>query len=590
MVLEGTDRGSIPAFDRRFFTSTDLCTRIGTGAVGGKAQGLLDARAAIDALDLDPAWGIEVRIPRMIVVTTSVFDEFMALNALGDRIASGLDDERIAHAFTQASLPAEWLGDFRAIVEEVHQPLAVRSSSLLEDALHRPFAGVYATKMIPNDQPDADARFQRLTEAVKLVYASTFFAEARRYRRAAAVGREEKMAVLIQEVIGTRHDERFYPTVSGVAKSCNFYPVGSARREDGVVHLALGLGKTIVDGGRCWVYAPTRPSVAPPYASVGELLDSAQHEFWAVRMGTPPAFDPTFEDEFLMRAALEDAEYDGTLSLVASTYDPGSDRLYPGIGRAGPRAVDFAPVLALRKLRLNDVVQQLLARCALAFEAPVEIEFAVATGRAADGAGRLGFLQVRPMVHSDAAVEVTEAEWGAATLLARSARALGNGVDATITDVVYVRPDRFVARATPRIAAELRVINDTLVAAGRPYVLLGFGRWGSSDPWLGIPVAWADIAGARVIVEATLSSMDVEASQGAHFFHNLSGFQVSYLSVHHDAVPGIAWEWLDALPALAETEYVRHVRSPGALVTKVDGRSGRGGIWRPAASGGEGGT
>jgi hypothetical protein len=587
MPAARTGPASIPAFDRQFFASADLCTRLGTGAVGGKAQGLLDARAVIDALDLDSAWGIAARIPRMIVVTTSVFDEFMARNGLGDLAESGLEDERIASAFTQASLPAEWLGDFRAIVEEVHQPLAVRSSSLLEDALHRPFAGVYATKMIPNDQPDADTRFQRLMEAVKFVYASTYFAEARRYRRAAAVGREEKMAVLIQEVIGDRHDERFYPTVSGVAKSYNFYPVGSARREDGVVHLALGLGKTIVDGGRCWVYAPTRPGVTPPYASVGELLDSVQREFWAVRMGAPPVFDPTTEDEFLVRATLDDAEYDGTLRLVASTYDPGSDRLYPGIGRTGPRAVDFAPLLKLRKVRLNDVVQDLLERCARAFDAPVEIEFAVATG---DGTARLGFLQVRPMVRSDLAVEVTEAEWSARTLLARSDRALGNGVDTTLTDVVYVRPERFAARDTRQIAAELRAVNDVLVAAGRPYVLIGFGRWGSSDPWLGIPVAWADIAGARVIVEATLPAMDVEASQGAHFFHNLSGFQVSYLSVHHDAAPGIAWEWLDALPALAETDHVRHVRSPAALVAKVDGRTGRGGIWRPGAGGDEGGT
>jgi hypothetical protein len=589
MTVDRADH-AIPAFDRAFFGSADLCTRIGTGAVGGKAQGLLDARAVIDALDLDPAWGIEIRIPRMIVVTTSVFDEFMALNGLGERVEAGLEDERIAHAFMQASLPAEWLGDFRAIVEEVRQPLAVRSSSLLEDALHRPFAGVYATKMIPNDQPDADARFHRLLEAVKLVYASTFFAEARRYRRAAAVGGEERMAVLIQEVVGTRHDERFYPTISGVARSYNFYPVGSARREDGVVHLALGLGKTIVDGGRCWMYAPMRPGVAPPYASVGELLDAAQHEFWAVRMGTPPVFDPMVEDEFLVRGTLADAEYDGTLPLVASTYDPGSDRLYPGIGRAGPRAVDFAPVLKLRQLRLNEVVQHLLTSCARWFDAPVEIEFAVATGRAADAGARLAFLQVRPMVRPDAVIEVTDREWSAPTLLARSDRALGNGVDSAITDIVYVRPDRFAARDTPRIAAALRAVNDMLVADDRPYALFGFGRWGSSDPWLGIPVAWADIAGARVIVEATLPSMDVEASQGAHFFHNLSGFQVSYLSVHHDDTPGIAWDWLDALPAVAETEHIRHVRSPAALVTKVDGRTGRGGIWRPAASDHRGGT
>lgn len=580
MAVEHADVGHIPPFDRQFFGSTDLCTRIGTGAVGGKAQGLLDARFVIEHLSLDATWGIEVRIPRMIVVTTSVFDDFLTRNALAEVIASATSDERLADAFCRASLPTEWLGDFRAIVEEVHIPLAVRSSSLLEDAMHRPFAGVYATKMIPNDQPDADTRFHHLMEAVKFVYASTFFREAARYRRVAAGGREEKMAVLIQEVIGTRNDERFYPTVSGVAKSYNFYPSGSARREDGVVHLALGLGKTIVDGERSWVYAPTRPTAAPPYASVDELLDASQREFWAVHMGSPPAFDPLTEEEYLVRGTLAQAEYDGSLRYVASTYDPAADRLSPGISRSGPRALDFAPLLKLREFPLNDVVRALLDGCAEAFGGAVEIEFAFTVDRGRGAQARVGFLQVRPMVVSETPIEVTEVEWNSPSLVARSAQSLGNGVDTSVADIVYVKREGFEARTTPQIAAELRGINDALLAAGRPYVLLGFGRWGSSDPWLGIPVAWADIAGARVIVEATLPTMNVEASQGAHFFHNITSFQISYLSVHHDQVPGIAWDWLASLPVISETEHVRHVHAPKPLLAKVDGRTGRGGLWR----------
>jgi hypothetical protein len=579
MAIEPHANASIPAFDRRFFASADLCTRIGTGGIGGKAQGLLGVQAVIDRLD-PAAWGgITVRIPRMIVVTTSVFDDFLAQNGLDAVVAEQLPDDRLAHAFHLASLPVEWLGDLRAVVEEVRAPLAVRSSSLLEDALNRPFAGVYATKMLPNNQPDADTRFQRLVEAVKLVYASTFFSGARSYRRAARIERDEKMAVLIQEVVGTRHDERFYPTVSGVAKSFNFYPTGAAAREDGVVLLALGLGKAIVDGERCWVYAPSRPGVAPPYASVDELLDAGQREFWAVNMGRPPAYDPMNETEFLARATLGNAEYDGTLAAVASTYDPGADRLYPGLGRSGPRAVDFAPVLKLGTPPLNDVVRALLARCGEALDAPLEMEFAVALGPG-EAVPRFGFLQVRPMAVSTAPVTITEAEWGSAAVVVASAHALGNTEETGLTDIVYVRPDRFAARQTREIAQEIARRNDALVEERRPYVLIGFGRWGSSDPWLGIPVEWGDIAGARVIVEASLPTMDVEASQGAHFFHNLSSFQVSYLTVPHTAARGVDWAWLEGLPAVEESGFVRHVRAGRPLTVKVDGRTGRGAVWR----------
>jgi hypothetical protein len=264
---------------------------------------------------------------------------------------------------------------------------------------------------------------------------------------------------------------------------------------------------------------------------------------------------------------------------VASTYDPAADRFSAGTGRTGPRAVDFAPILRLRRLGLNEVVRALLACCAESLGGAVEIEFAVALGRGPTPA-RLGFLQARPMAVSRDQVTVDDAEWTAPTLVVGSDRALGNGVDQAVADLVYVKPQRFEARETRRIADEIRQMNDRLVTEARPYALFGFGRWGSSDPWLGIPVVWGDIAGARVLVEATLAGFDVEASQGAHFFHNLSSFGVSYLPVHHAAEPGIAWGWLDGLPAVNETEFVRHVRPDRPVLVKVDGRTGRGGIWR----------
>ncbi|MGD8726258.1 MAG: PEP/pyruvate-binding domain-containing protein [Gemmatimonadales bacterium] len=571
---------TIPAFDRRFFSSGELCTGIGDGALGGKAQGLLAVRDVVKELGARSS-DITVTIPRMIVVTTSVFDAFMSRNHLVERAASDLSDDRMAHAFQQGSLPTEVVGDLRALIDEVHAPLAVRSSSLLEDAMHRPFAGVYETKMIPNNQPDADSRFHRLVEAIKLVWASTFFRSAKSYRRAAGlVDHEEQMAVLIQEVVGRRFGDRFYPTLSGVAKSYNFYPSGQTRPEDGVVNLALGLGKTIVDGGRSWVYSPALPAVSPPYGSSTELLDNSQVQFWAVNMGKPPAFDPVAETEYLVQASLADAEYDGTLRFVASTYDPASDRMSPGVGRSGPRAVDFAPLLKLRELPLNDIVKDMLQQCRETFGTAVEIEFALSLDETATGVAQLGFLQVRPMVVSEEKVDIADDEWSATTVTIASERALGNGTDESICDIVYVKPESFEARATRQIASELAQINEGLVAASRPYLLIGFGRWGSSDPWLGIPVEWGDVAGARVIVEATLPTMNVEASQGAHFFHNISSFQVKYLTVHHELGRRIDWPWLGSLATVSESAHVRHARSAEPLLVKVDGRTARGAVWR----------
>jgi hypothetical protein len=307
-----------------------------------------------------------------------------------------------------------------------------------------------------------------------------------------------------------------------------------------------------------------------------------QAKFWAVNMGKPPSFNPIAETEYLLEADLDDAEYDSTLDLVASTYDAESDRLSPGVGVDGPRVIDFAPLLQLHEYRLNDVIRKILAVSEDALQTPVEIEFAVTFphGGRADRP-RLGFLQVRPMVVSDVQVEITDEDLAAPDLLAASTRVLGNGVDDQITDVVYVRPDQFEARHTPTVARQLEQFNTTLLQEGRPYLLIGFGRWGSSDPWLGIPVTWGQISGARAVIEATLPEMIVELSQGSHFFHNLSSFEVSYFMIPHHARPGIDWSWLDHQQVMSETEYVRHVRLGQPLVIRVDGRSGRGVIQGP---------
>ena len=577
MRHDPTVRPDVPRFDRRFLDGQARFTAIGHGACGGKAAGLLVMRDALASVADAGFAGVEVSIPTLTVLTTEFFDRFVADNHLADIAYSDAPDRRIALAFQQADMPVDLLGDLRALITQVHTPLAIRSSSLLEDAIFRPFAGVYETKMIPNNQPDPDVRFRRLIEAIKFVWASTFFADAKRYIRATdRAVEEEKMAVIVQEVVGRRRRDRFYPDVSGVARSYSFYHSGHARPEEGVLGLALGLGKTIVDDGVAWHVSPAHPKAMPPYGSIDELIDRTQREFWAVNMGKPPAYDPIAETEYLLKASLADAEQDGALRYVASTFDPASDRLSPGGGGRGLRVLTFAPLLVLEEWPLAPLVRRLLGACEEAVGEVVEMEFAATVDR---DHLRLGFLQVRPMVISSAVVELDRDDLGPGLLVASDA-VLGNGIVDSIADVVYVRPERFEARHTPAIAGDLAAVNHDLVAAGRPYLLIGFGRWGSSDPWLGIPVTWGQVAGARAIVETTLPSINVELSQGTHFFHNISSFEVSYFSVHHDASPGIDWAWLDAQPAEHETGVVRHVRLGAPLLVKVDGRTGRGVIRR----------
>ena len=575
----------LPVFDRKFWDGIFRFTRIGSGAIGGKAAGLAFIKDLL-ARDADKTTfaDIEVNVPTLAVVGTDFFDEFIRQNSLAELPFEQLSDGRIGNTFQKADLPVELLGDLRALIAQVKSPLAVRSSSLLEDALGRPFAGVYATKMIPNNQFDADTRFRRLVEAIKFVYASTYFREARAYIRATGCDpREEKMAVILQEVVGRRHGDRFYPDIAGVARSFNFYPMPPARPEDGVVSLALGLGKTIVDGGIGWTFSPAHPKKSV-FGSVDELLQGTQTEFWAVNMGKPPAYDPVNEVEYLVQANLSDAVTDEVLANLASTFDPERDRLVPGASSHGTTVLNFAPLLVLEALPLNQVVKALLAGAENAVGAKVEIEFAITIHEGHDHPrARLGFLQVRPMVVSDEVVEIKSEDLSDRDAIVSSERVMGNGVNDTIQDIVFVRPEHFSPLKTRVIAEELDAINQQLAEQGRTCLLIGFGRWGSSHPSLGIPVDWSHISAARAIVEATLPAMNVELSQGSHFFHNLSSFRASYFMVQHDRGFGIDWDWLNAQPLVQETEFVRHVRPVEPVSVRVDGRSGCGVILRAAS-------
>ena len=570
----------LPLFDRKFWDGTFRCTQIGSGALGGKASGLVFIKDLLTKRINSASFpDVDINVPTMAVIATDCFDQFIAQNRLAGLPFEEMPDDRIAYAFQKGDLTFELLGDLRALIVQVKTPLAIRSSSLLEDALERPFAGVYATKMIPNNQFDPDTRFRRLVEAIKFVYASTYFREARDYLRTTGTKRgEEKMAVIIQEVVGQRRGDRFYPDISGVARSYNFYSLEPARPEDGVVTLALGLGKTIVDGGIAWTFSPAYPKKPPPFASVQELLNGTQTEFWAVNMGKAPAYDPVSETEYLVHANLSDAEADEALYFLASAYDPDRDRVVPGIGSRGPRILNFAPMLVQEEFPLNDLVKALLNASEKTVNAKVEIEFAITLQEPCGERlrARLGFLQVRYMVVSDQLLDVTVDDLSDPRAIVASDMVMGNGTADDIQDIVFVRPEKFSPLHTPAIAQELESVNRELQQQHRPFLLIGFGRWGSSHPSLGIPVDWCQISGARAIVEATLPEMNVELSQGSHFFHNLSSFRASYFMVQHGRHFGINWDWLSRQPVVHETEFIRHVRPTESLSVRVDGRTARG--------------
>jgi hypothetical protein len=568
----------ITRFDRNFFTGKEKFTCIGSGSLGGKAQGLAYIKNVLEksvAGQFLP--DMTVNIPTLTVIATDFFDMFIEQNDLYEVAFSDLRDDQIARAFQKAELPGQLVGDLRALIAQVKTPLAIRSSSMLEDAMFEPFASVYKTKMIPNNQLDADSRFGKLVEAIKYVYASTFFGNAKAYMQATKhTTADEKMAVIIQEVVGTAGKRRFYPQISGVARSYNFYPIGLAEPEDGVVDLAVGLGKIIVDEAVAWSYSPAVPQANPPYNAVRDLLKQTQREFWAIHMGPPPEYDPIKEVEYMMKYDLSDAEADGALNFTASTYRAQDDRIVFGVRESGPRVVDFATILKLDHLPLNELLKQLLKVCEDTLGTMVEIEFAVTLNRELGRPARFGFLQVRPMVVSGTEVEVPLSKLTGDKVLVASESTLGNGIVDTIEDIVYVKPDTFNASYTETIAAQLETMNRALLDEERPYVLVGFGRWGSTDPLGGVPVNFGQISGARVIVEATLPTMSTTPSQGSHFFHNVTSFQVFYFSVGHLEEYRIDWGWLNRQNIVGETDFVRHVRLERPLTIEVDGKRRRG--------------
>lgn len=544
--------------------------------VGGKAQGLLTVHEIVNRIDESRFPNVKIDIPEMVVLGTSVFDAFMDRNQLLKIALSSTQNDRIAHAFQKAELPFEVLGDLRNLLEKWSTPLAIRSSGLLEDTMHYPFAGVYLTKMTPNNAPNIETRFQKLIEAIKFVWASTYFNLAKDYALAVGVNiQHEKMAVIIQKMVGSQYQNRYYPELSGVARSYNFYPYKPAKPEDGVACLALGLGKTVVDGNKTWTYSPQFPESPPPFKTVDAILQETQNEFWVVNMGNIQEYNPIKETEYMQKENLLTAEKDGVLNHLASTFDLEAEKLSIGIGFKGPRVLTFAPLLTLRLIPLNDVIRELLEAFASFFSHPVEIEFAMTFNPHC-----FNLLQVRPMKLYGEKLQMDEKDLTDSHVIAASKTVLGNGILENIQDIVYVKPDQFDLRFSKEIASELEKHNQKLIQEECPYLLIVFGRLGTLDPWLGIPISWGKICGAKVIVEATLENNSIELSQGSHYFHNIINLDVKYFSMPFTQPYLLDWKWIESQKVIVENRFTKHIRCNKPIIVKVDGKRGWGVVSR----------
>ncbi|HEY3927671.1 MAG TPA: PEP/pyruvate-binding domain-containing protein [Candidatus Koribacter sp.] len=578
---------SIGDFDAATFKVGDaFFLRIGTGSLGGKARGLAFMRHLLHKQRFSRRFaGVKVSVPPAVVVTTEYFDRFLAENNLLEFAIRWKDDEQIRRRFLEAALPEQLLKDLHAFLFEATYPLAVRSSSLLEDSHYQPFTGVYETFMLGNPKASVNERLEQLGRAIKLIYASTFSQHAKAYVRATPYRlEEEKMAVILQEIVGAQHGTRFYPDFSGVVRSHNFYPTAPMQSSDGIAAVALGMGRAVVAGGRCLSFCPRYPRHPIGFSDVTEILANSQSEFWAVDLQRADGDDPA-ESLREARYALDVAEHDGTLAAVASTYNRDNDAVYDGTSRTGARVVSFAPVLKQQVFPLAEILEQLCAVGEGALGQAVEIEFAVRLPQAAGEAANFGFLQVRPLVLSGENEPVAMEGVDPASLICRSTSVLGNGRVQNLHDVVMVDFHRFERGRSQAVAEAVAHFNAKLMELERPYLLIGVGRWGSNDPWLGIPIEWDEIAGARVIVEAGFRDMAVTPSQGSHFFQNLMAFHVGYFTVNPEAGKGqLDWQWLGNQNAVEEEECVRHLYFEDPAVVVMNGMTREGMIFKPGTA------
>ena len=577
------NRGVVAIFKKERFDHYSNFARIGQGSLGGKGRGLAFIDSIIKKYPIcDNFGGATLSIPRTIVLCTDIFDEFMEENNLYPTALSDIPDEQILSAFLEANLPRYLKEDFLALFEVVDKPLAIRSSSLLEDSHYQPFAGIYSTYMIPrlNDKYEM---MRLLCDAIKSVYASVFFADSKAYMTATSnLIDQEKMAIIIQEVVGEEHDGCYYPSFSGVGRSLNYYPINDEQPEDGVAEIAVGLGKYIVDGGLALRFSPRHPDKVLQTSTLDLALRDTQTQFYALDMSDMTDKFSTNDGDNIKHIRIQDAAKNGSLKYMVSTYDPQDQIIRDSDYGAGRKVVTFANVLSHRVFPLAEVVDFMLSEGEREMRRPVEIEFAGNININGDSKGSVYWLQIRPIVDRKEMLDEKIMETDNNDLILKSNTALGHGTMDNVRDVVYVKTKNFSSSNNQLIAREIEKINRTFTEKGDGYILIGPGRWGSSDPSLGIPVKWPHISSARLITEASLPNYRIEPSQGTHFFQNLTSFGVGYFTIDtrdNDSVYDIAY--LDNCPAAYESEFIRIVHFDNPLIISINGRSGLGIVVKP---------
>ncbi len=555
-------------FDTEFF-------KIGKGSLGGKARGLAFVASLLrQNPDLSATYpGVDILVPQTLVITTEGFESFVDENQLRYLSKTDLPDERIAEIFVNSRFP-DWIeAKLRDYLTQVTYPLAIRSSSLLEDAQFRAYAGLYRTYMITNDCPDLEKRLGHLIHAIKLVYASTYYEGPKAFsKRVGHRTEEEQMAVIIQKLVGSHYGDSFYPAISGVAQSHNYYPFARMKPEEGIVTIAMGLGKTVVEGEKTLRFSPAHPQLLPQRSTVDDILENAQRHFYALKMERSCQWLETNDSANLWHREVSEAENELPLQLLASTYVPDEHRIRDTVHIAGQRVLTFATVLKYKEFPLAPMLKDMLKLGEQGMGCPVEMEFSVNLTTDNLPLPQFAFLQLRPMTARAELEQVDISAQEVESAFCFSGKALGNAIKRDMADIVFVKPQAFDPGKTREIAREISRINAALVKENRKYLLIGPGRWGSADRWLGIPVAWADISGVGAMIETESDKLVAEPSQGSHFFHNITVLGINYITVSNAVGGRIDWGWLTALPRMNDGVYVAHARLEAPLTLKVDGR------------------
>lgn len=586
-------RGIISKFDKNKYDSLTKFARIGEGYIGGKARGL----AFLDSLikkypELDNFEGVQVRIPQTVVLSTEIFDMFIDDNDLYEIAYSNQSNEEILEKFLSVDLPDFVVENIRVFLSIAKNPIAVRSSSVLEDSYYQPFAGVYSTYMVSNSAEEPEINLEQVLRAIKGVFASVFYKETKAYMNATSnVIDEEKMGVVLQEVCGTKYGTRFYPTFSGVARSVNFYPIELEKPEDGVVSVALGLGKHIVEGKKSLRFSPKYPTKILQLSSPEMALNETQKNFYALDLEYDSFKSSTDDGVNIKTFTVRDAEADGSIADISSVFDFHDNILKEGNMYKGKRLITFANVLKYNTFPIAEIIQTVLRICEIEMNNPVEIEFAVNLNTPNKEDREFSLLQIRPIVKENFNFGGIPDDLDKNDTIIISDSALGNGIVENVCDIVYVKPQKFDSTNNQLIVPIIEKLNEKFVQQNRNYILLGPGRWGSSDPWLGIPVKWAHISQARVIVEAGLTDYMVEPSQGTHFFQNLTSFRVGYFTINPYKKDGFFdLDFIESQDVVYEDEFVRHVRFNQELLIKVDGKKSMGVVYKPGKGYGDSST